>query len=230
MKTNRLDTLRNRDHLEVEYVPQAGFDITVANGNRMFLSYEAIAEMYQALKEDKSAAALPEEGAYIIKYDDADQEDEQFVGAGAREAALKRFDMISLNWNAHLYVKLKSNSRDCEVPDASFVIGVDADGWACARCGDFTDVCPKCAYELGEHTVGARHPEVIKWRNDALESAAEIAARYGMPGAVDDIRAMLTPPSNKCRACGGSGVAPKIAIAPPPPDVPCQTCQGSGRP
>ena len=62
--------------------------------------------------------ALPEEGAYIIVFEDAEVLDERFVGAGAKDAALRRYDMISMNWNAHLYVKIDSNHRDCTVPNA----------------------------------------------------------------------------------------------------------------
>jgi hypothetical protein len=60
---------------------------------------------------------LPEEGAYLIRYEDTDVEDELFVGYGAKDAALKRYEMISLNWNAHLFVKIDSNHLDCKIPN-----------------------------------------------------------------------------------------------------------------
>lgn len=52
---------------------------------------------------------------YIIYFDDADRTPELIVG---REAALKRYEQISMSWNAHLFVKIDSNSRDCEYPNA----------------------------------------------------------------------------------------------------------------
>jgi hypothetical protein len=63
---------------------------------------------------------LPDEGAYLIQYDDADQSPELFAGCGAKDAAMHRYAQISNNWNAHLFVKIASNSRDCETPNATF--------------------------------------------------------------------------------------------------------------
>lgn len=57
---------------------------------------------------------LPKDGAYIIKFDDKDREDEFFAMNGAREAALERYRNISYNWNAHLFVKIDSNDRNVE--------------------------------------------------------------------------------------------------------------------
>lgn len=62
--------------------------------------------------------ALPDEGAYIIRFDDAEREDEFFAGHGAKDAARRRYEMVSVSWNAHLYVKFDSNCRDCVVPNA----------------------------------------------------------------------------------------------------------------
>ena len=57
---------------------------------------------------------LPEDGCYIIRFDDHDVEDEMYCGEGALETALYRFAQISVSWNAHLFVKILSNSRDAE--------------------------------------------------------------------------------------------------------------------
>jgi hypothetical protein len=62
---------------------------------------------------------LPANGAYIVMYDDTDQANELFSGWGAKDAAYHRYAQISNNWNAHLFVKIHSNSRDCAVPDAT---------------------------------------------------------------------------------------------------------------
>lgn len=71
---------------------------------------------------------LPDEGAYIIKFDDADRPDEFFAYGGAKAAALARYKQISGSWNAHLFVKIDSNSGDVETPSAQPLPagGVDA--------------------------------------------------------------------------------------------------------
>lgn len=61
---------------------------------------------------------LPANGAYIIRFDDADRGDEFFAMSGARDAALARFEQISESWNASLFAKIKSNCRDVSAPDA----------------------------------------------------------------------------------------------------------------
>lgn len=55
----------------------------------------------------------PDAGVYLVYYDDRDQGQVLFAGAGARDAAAKFYADTSLNWNAHLFVKIDSNSR-CE--------------------------------------------------------------------------------------------------------------------
>lgn len=59
----------------------------------------------------------PEDGAYLIQYDDPSQSPELFVGHGAHDAAHHRYAQISDSWNAHLFAKIASNSRDCTVPN-----------------------------------------------------------------------------------------------------------------
>jgi hypothetical protein len=62
---------------------------------------------------------------YLIKFDDTEVPDETMFGT---EIANKRFEQISGNWNAHLFVKLASNSRDdvCSGSNARFASGYDA--------------------------------------------------------------------------------------------------------
>ena len=62
---------------------------------------------------------LPDEGVYLIRYDDRSREDELFAECGAKRAAFERYKQISGNWNAHLFVKIDSNSRDCTTPNAT---------------------------------------------------------------------------------------------------------------
>lgn len=63
--------------------------------------------------------AAPEETPHIIVFDDADRPNEVFSGAGARPAALRRWEQISVSWNAHLFVRVEKNSRDDPNPCAS---------------------------------------------------------------------------------------------------------------
>ena len=70
--------------------------------------------------EAVAVLSLPEDGAYIIKFDDASVEDEFFAMGDAREIAFHRFDQISGNWNAHLFVKIRSNYQGNPCPSARF--------------------------------------------------------------------------------------------------------------
>lgn len=65
---------------------------------------------------------LPEEGAYIIRYDDAEMKDVDIMGYGARAAALRYYEKVGINWNAHLFVKVDSNTRDHEKRIPSFKV------------------------------------------------------------------------------------------------------------
>lgn len=62
---------------------------------------------------------------YLIKFDDTEVPDETMFGA---EVANKRFEQISGNWNAHLFVKVASNSRDdaCSGSNAKLASHYDA--------------------------------------------------------------------------------------------------------
>lgn len=64
-----------------------------------------------------SSASL-DECPHIIWFDDNDREPILFAGHGARAAALKTWDLISVSWNAHLFVCIASNSRDAKTPCA----------------------------------------------------------------------------------------------------------------
>ncbi|WP_296267377.1 hypothetical protein [Pseudomonas sp. UBA6562] len=65
------------------------------------------------------ALAIPDECPHIIVFDDADRANEHFCGSGARPAALRRYEQISQSWNAHLFVRTASNSRDDRYPGAT---------------------------------------------------------------------------------------------------------------
>lgn len=69
--------------------------------------------------------AVPEETPHIIVFDDADRPNEMFSGAGARPAALRRWQQISVSWNAHLFVRIERNSRDDQYPCARLATQVN---------------------------------------------------------------------------------------------------------
>jgi hypothetical protein len=77
-------------------------------------------------REGAQASALPqqpqEEPAHLIFYDDTEVKPEIFAGRGATAAAHHRFKLISARWNAHLFVKIKSNSRDDPFANANAVL------------------------------------------------------------------------------------------------------------
>lgn len=55
------------------------------------------------------AAAWRERAIFLIHYDDQDQRPEIWTGEAAGRA---RFKTVGMSWNAHLFVKVASNSRD----------------------------------------------------------------------------------------------------------------------
>lgn len=58
----------------------------------------------------------PVADTWIIWFDDADRKPELFCGHGATQAANKRYEQISVSWNAHLFAKVHSNNRDATPP------------------------------------------------------------------------------------------------------------------
>lgn len=80
------------------------------------LSYGLPVQQHQA---EPVALTTPDECPHIIVFDDADRANEYFCGAGARQAALRRYEQISQSWNAHLFVRIARNSRDDRYPSAA---------------------------------------------------------------------------------------------------------------
>jgi hypothetical protein len=50
----------------------------------------------------------PEDGAWMIVFEDRDEAREVFTGHGAEEAARKRFDQLKGNWSIHLFQRVAS--------------------------------------------------------------------------------------------------------------------------
>lgn len=77
-------------------------------------------------KGEPVALAIPEECPHLIVFDDTEVASLMFSGAGARVAALKKWEAISTSWNAHRFVRVARNSRD--------------DGHPCATAADAGEV------------------------------------------------------------------------------------------
>jgi hypothetical protein len=139
------------------------------------------AEYDAALAAPQPAPAqlsLPEDGAYLIRYDDTDRKDELFAMSGGRDAAIYRYKQISGNWNAHLFVKIDSNCRDVKCPNAAFqpvpvqacptedheCVYPNGDG-ACQECSDLAKLAkagqstPAQAEQIPWIKVSDRMPE-----------------------------------------------------------------------
>lgn len=67
---------------------------------------------------------------YLIKFDDTEVPDETMFGA---DVANKRFEQISGNWNAHLFVKVASNSHDDSCSGSNAKLASDYDALAAQR-------------------------------------------------------------------------------------------------
>lgn len=85
------------------------------------LMWELILDTLEDTPVGGGVLSLPEDGAYIIKFDDVSVEDEFIAMGGARNVALERFSQMSGNWNAHLFVKIATNYPGNDCPSATFV-------------------------------------------------------------------------------------------------------------
>lgn len=72
----------------------------------------------EQLQVEQEPVAIPDECPRIIWFDDSDMRPMIFAGRGARDAALKAFERVSVQWNAHLFVRIQKNSRDDQYPCA----------------------------------------------------------------------------------------------------------------
>lgn len=89
--------------------------------NVMIVYVEAILEVLRHMPLAAPQASQPEaapsdEVPYLIVFDDQERKPEMAIG---RQRADIRFEQISASWNAHLYVKIASNSRDCHYQNAT---------------------------------------------------------------------------------------------------------------
>ncbi|MEW2925110.1 hypothetical protein [Pseudomonas juntendi] len=142
------------------------------------------AEQHQG---EPAALAIPDECPHIIVFDDADRANEHFCGAGARTAALRRYEQISQSWNAHLFVRIARNSRDDRYPSAAV-----ADPGEVERLSEQLVESQECHEAIGMRSevlasaLNEQEAELKKARSLLRESYAEllaIKAEIGFRGA-----------------------------------------------
>ena len=81
-------------------------------GSKLYLHAQIPAEVELKAKIAELEAIIKERySLWLIYFDDQDRRPEIFTDEGA---ALKRYEDISISWNAHLFVLVNSNSRDAE--------------------------------------------------------------------------------------------------------------------
>ena len=135
------------------------------------------------------AWAIPDECPHLIMFDDTERENLLFSGAGARSAALKTWEKISMSWNAHLFVRVERNSRDDRYPSAT----VSASQPAPVP----VSVVPE-GFMLVERSI---------WTEDQVESATKsITVMRTWPGLTDRDLALGAMNAAQCKA-------PEITLA-----------------
>jgi hypothetical protein len=69
--------------------------------------------------ESTASLAVPDNCPHILWFDDQDLNPVVFAGDGAKRAALEAYRKASMQWNAHLFVRIAVNSSDCQYPCAA---------------------------------------------------------------------------------------------------------------
>lgn len=77
-----------------------------------YLVFKAGFDAAQPAEQPQGGLAIPDECPHLIVFDDTEVGSLMFSGAGARAAALKKWEAVSTSWNAHLFVRVARNSRD----------------------------------------------------------------------------------------------------------------------
>ncbi|WP_212628804.1 hypothetical protein [Pseudomonas putida] len=134
-----------------------------------------VAELIRAVRtyqtrqmlQSPTTLSIPEEYPHLIIFDDTDREQLMFSGAGARAAALKKWEAISTAWNAHLFVRVARNSPDDGHPSAA--AGEDLSASAhriLQKIADWNDQTREAVLEGINQEVqeGCSYP----WYDDAL--------------------------------------------------------------
>lgn len=89
-------------------------------GLEFLLTYGSLAGK-DLVEPRASGLAIPEDCPHMIVFDDSDRKPVMLAGAAAKEAAQKTFDKIGQTYNAHLFVRIASSSKDDEYPNAQVI-------------------------------------------------------------------------------------------------------------
>lgn len=129
--------MTQQEQFEADYLaafPEFGGELAKYPGSTEYISDEAAFAhavwLQQAKRHEEELRAkaevlvMPVASHYLIWFDDADRKPELFSD---KSAALKRYEQVSISWNAHLFVLADSNSRDAGTVPAQ-AVSVPA-GW-----------------------------------------------------------------------------------------------------
>lgn len=129
---------------------------------------------------------------YLIKFDDTEVPDETVFGA---EVANKRFEQISGNWNAHLFVKVASNSRDDSCSGSNAKLASDYDALAAQRDEG-----------LAREAELQSENERIKARLCMCRDCGDQGEIYSGHSTYQGYNQPPEPHMDICGTCGGDGV------------------------
>lgn len=157
---------------------------------------------------------IPDQCPHMIVFDDAEASPLTFAGSGARPAALEAFKRKSIQWNAHLFVRIAHNSRDDTYPDATPGDSVDASVQQAGeqeviarfleRTGQYVtnDASREAAIAKAvQEALAAREPVMTMFRGgDPMFGKANIKVRWeagakNLPDGEHKLYAALTQPT-----------------------------------
>lgn len=138
-------------------------------------AYLAEARAAIALAEAATTIETPD-AAWIIWFEDADRKAEVFTGHGATEAAHRRFEQISLSWNAHLFQRVADNT-------AAF------QGWRDSASHEVDEPSIRCENNCGRSAdlKGPQAPIARVTINDRYEISSCAQYAPGLPPGDHDL-------------------------------------------
>jgi hypothetical protein len=140
--------------------------------------------------ESTASLAVPDNCPHILWFDDQDLNPVVFAGDGAKRAALEAYRKASMQWNAHLFVRIAVNSSDCQYPCAApqqeaqepvATLHCNDIGYVWARA---TEVGTRMRFEqpINLYTAPQPAPAPLSESIDQVERALAI---IGVIGAID---------------------------------------------
>jgi hypothetical protein len=159
-------SMLTRDQIRAIFMAH-GFTVKEGQTDLKPYVYEAAESLLRAALEAREEPVAPD-AVWLIQYDDYDCKPEIIVGEAAARA---RFSRVSIGWNAHLFVKVESNSRDTPYRDANIRL---ASSPVAATQGDAKDAArliaagaslSNIAFNLSQHAgdpLNERHVAAMK--------------------------------------------------------------------